>query len=89
MVFFQFRTGAAFLVTLEDLDVIFEVELLKEPDDSLRARLLEPEVFRKLPCLFLRAALGVGRCFAFGGGLFTCNLPVDVDLCTLLIRHFG
>jgi hypothetical protein len=40
--FLQLGAGATFFVALEYLDVVFELELLEEPDDSLRARLLEP-----------------------------------------------
>jgi hypothetical protein len=40
---FQLRSCTAVLVALEDFDVILEVQLFKQPDDSLSARLLEPE----------------------------------------------
>lgn len=40
--FLQFGACAAFFVALEYLDVVLELELFEEPDDSLRARLLEP-----------------------------------------------
>lgn len=38
----QVGSSAAFLVALEDFDVVLEVELFEEPDDALGTRLLEP-----------------------------------------------
>jgi hypothetical protein len=41
---FQFRSHTTMLVALEDLDVIFDVQLLEQPDKTLSARLFEPDV---------------------------------------------
>jgi hypothetical protein len=44
MYLLQLWSSAEFLVALEHFDVIFEVELFKEPDDALAARLVEPVI---------------------------------------------
>jgi hypothetical protein len=44
MYLLQLWSSAEFLVALEHFDVIFEVELFKEPDDSLTARLVQPVI---------------------------------------------
>jgi hypothetical protein len=41
---FQLRSCATFLVALEGLDIIFNVQLLEQPDEALSARLLEPGI---------------------------------------------
>lgn len=91
MIFLQFGTSAAILGALEDLDVVFEVKLLEEPDDSLGARLLEPEVCllaKIVPYLWRPKDRVYKKGFgATGGGIFTCNIPVYSNLCALLVRH--
>ena len=56
--FLQFGACAAGFVALEDLDVVFEVELFEEPDDALGAGLLEPAFCgQRLLFLSLRGGL--------------------------------
>jgi hypothetical protein len=84
--FLQFWACAAVLVALEDFDVVFQLELFEEPDDPLGAGLLEVIlVKRSNRKLLFDGVVAIGH----GKAAFTCNVPVDIDLCALLIRHCG
>ena len=62
MDFLQLGACAAGFVALEDLDVVFEVELFEEPDDALGAGLLEPVVWLSADVFFLaRGIVGSAR----------------------------
>lgn len=61
MDFLQFGACAAGFVALEDLNVVFEVELFEEPDDALGAGLLEP-VFCGQRILFFSCERGCWQC---------------------------
>ena len=96
MDFLQLGACAAGFVALEDLDVVFEVELFEEPDDALGAGLLEPVVWLSADALsfscegfFLAVRRRLRRYVVVGGGegLHVQNVPVDGDLCTLLVSH--
>jgi len=57
--FLELGTSAAFFVALEYLDVVFQFELFEEPDDSLGARLLEPESLRLAHISMLVTIIGI------------------------------
>ncbi len=56
----EFRTGAAVLVALEDLNVVLQLEFFEKPDDSLCARLLEPEKVLSVAVFLSQMPIQVG-----------------------------
>ena len=80
MDFLQFGACAAGFVALEDLNVVFEVELFEEPDNALGAGLLEP-VFcgqqvllsREKVCWQCQEAIEAISCCGWWVKVFTCK----------------
>jgi hypothetical protein len=83
---FQVVTGAELLVAAKYLNLVVEVQLLKEPYCALAARFLKPAV-RSALCLRVLHDPNSGKIVAVVA--VWRRSPVDGDLCTLLVigRH--